>query len=88
MERYIPGISKNFGDYLIPTSLDVPVVEPIIVEDREPSGPFGAKGLGEITCIPTAAAISNALRAATGKRFFELPLSAERIYERLREPSK
>jgi CO/xanthine dehydrogenase Mo-binding subunit len=88
MEHYLPGQTRNFGEYLIPTSCDVPRVIPIIVEDPESSGPFGAKGLGEVTCIPTAAAIANAVSNATGMRFYQLPLTPERVYEAFKRMDK
>jgi CO/xanthine dehydrogenase Mo-binding subunit len=81
----VPGCTRNFGEYLIPTSCDAPRVIPIIVEDHEFSGPFGAKGLGEVTCIPTAAAIANAIGNALGIRFYGLPVTPERIYEAFKE---
>jgi hypothetical protein len=47
MEEYIPGRTENLQDYLIPTIGDVPPIDTYIIEDREPLGPFGAKGIGE-----------------------------------------
>jgi CO/xanthine dehydrogenase Mo-binding subunit len=67
-------------DYKAPTSLDVPYeINSIIVEAEDPDGPFGAKGCGEIGINVVAAAIANAVTAATGKRFNTLPLKPERI---------
>ena len=66
MEEYIPGRTENLHDYLIPTIGDVPPIETILVEVPDPEGPFGAKGLGEHVLIPTAPAILNAIRHATG----------------------
>jgi CO/xanthine dehydrogenase Mo-binding subunit len=68
MEEYLPGRTDNLHDYLIPTVGDVPEVECLLVEDPEPSGPYGAKGVGEPALIPTAPAILGAIRAATGVR--------------------
>ena len=65
------------------SDLDVPAVECIIVEDAEPLGPFGAKGIGEPALIPTAPAIVNALHHATGVRIRELPLLPHRVREAL-----
>ena len=67
MEEYIPGRTENLHDYLIPTIGDVPPIETILVEVPDPEGPFGAKGLGEHVLIPTAPAILNAIRHATGR---------------------
>ena len=69
MEEFFPGRTENLHDYLIPTIGDVPPIE--IDPDRgcrRPSGPFGAKGIGEQALIPTAPAILNAIRHATGVR--------------------
>jgi len=52
MEEFTPGKTASMGDYHIPTSLDMPEIIPIIVEDQEPTGPFGAKGVGEPALIP------------------------------------
>ena len=57
MEEYLPGRTENLHDYLIPTVGDVPPIETVIVEDAEPLGPWGAKGIGEPALIPTAPAI-------------------------------
>lgn len=75
--------NNNFTDYLLPTSLDVPEVVSIIVEDGEPTGPFGAKGVGEPSLIPTAAAIANAVYDAIGVRIFSLPITPEKVLEAL-----
>jgi CO/xanthine dehydrogenase Mo-binding subunit len=79
MEAFEPGKTKSMKDYIIPTCADMPVVVPIIVEDAEPSGPFGAKGVGEPALIPTAPAIINGLSAALGERIHTLPANLERV---------
>jgi CO/xanthine dehydrogenase Mo-binding subunit len=81
MEEYVPGESDSFVNYLIPTLKDVPEVIPILVEDPEPTGPFGAKGVGEPALIPTAPAILNAIADAIGERIYDLPASLERVRE-------
>ena len=81
MEEFVPGQTLSFKDYLIPTCADMPEIVPIIVESPEPSGPFGAKGVGEPALIPTAPAIINALANALGKRIYELPANLERVLE-------
>ncbi|MFB0493727.1 aldehyde oxidoreductase [Methylobacterium sp. OAE515] len=75
MEKFIPGETESFADYLIPTIEDVPPIDVYIVEDREPLSSVGAKGVGEPALIPTAPAILNAIRDATGVRVTELPVS-------------
>ena len=68
MEEYLPGRTENLHDYLIPTIGDVPEIECILIEDREPLGPSGAKGVGEPGLVPTAPAILGAIHHATGVR--------------------
>ena len=68
MEAYVPGRTDNLHDYLIPTVGDAPEIECLLIEDPEPSGPFGAKGVGEPALVPTAPAILGAIRHATGAR--------------------
>lgn len=79
MEEFIPGKTESFDNYYLPTSMDMPEVEAIVVEDREPTGPFGAKGVGEPALIPQAAAIVNAIKDATGVRMRQLPCDIERL---------
>jgi aldehyde oxidoreductase len=79
MEEYLPGRSENLHDYLIPTVGDMPDIEVIIVEDREPLGPYGAKGIGEPALIPTAPAILGAIRHATGVRLTRVPATPDRV---------
>jgi CO/xanthine dehydrogenase Mo-binding subunit len=92
MEEFVPDETTSFVNYLIPTSKDVPEVIPIIVEDKEPTGPFGAKGVGEPALIPSAPAILNAIADAIGERIYHLPASLERVLEaaqkRMHENSK
>jgi aldehyde oxidoreductase len=72
-------VSENLHDYLIPTVGDMPEIEVIIVEDAEPLGPYGAKGIGEPALIPTAPAILGAIRHATGARITRLAATPERV---------
>lgn len=76
--------TPNFATYLIPTIMDAPDIEVVAVETYEKTGPFGAKGVGEIALVPVAAAISNAINDATGARFFALPITPERVFNALR----
>ena len=85
MEEYLPGRTENLHDYLIPTVGDVPEIEVIIVEDEEPLGPFGAKGVGEPGLVPTAPAILGAIRHATGVRVTRVPALPHRLRAALRE---
>ena len=79
MEEFIPGRSENLHDYLIPTIGDMPEVETIIVEEQDAHGPYGAKGLGEHVLIPTAPALFNAIRHATGACITHAPATPDRV---------
>ncbi len=85
MEEYIPGRTENLHDYLIPTIGDVPPIETILIEIPDPEGPFGAKGLGEHVLIPTAPAILNAIRHATGVLVTKIPATPSRIRAAIRD---
>jgi aldehyde oxidoreductase len=84
MEEYVPGRTENLHDYLIPTIGDVPEIETILVEVPDPEGPFGAKGLGEHVLIPTAPAILNAIRHATGVLVTTVPATPSRVLAAIR----
>ncbi len=88
MEEYIPGRTENLHDYLIPTFGDVPPVESLLIEVPDPEGPFGAKGLGEHVLIPTAPAILNAIRHATGAVITRLPALPHRVLDALHRVSQ
>lgn len=75
--------TDNLSTYLLPTALDISEVETIIVEDPEPLGPWGAKGIGEPAIIPTAAAIANAVSNALGKPVNEIPINPEMVLDLL-----
>ena len=81
MEEYVPGRTENLHDYLFPTIGDVPEIECLLVEDPEPLGPYGAKGIGEPALIPTAPAILNAVYHAAGVRLRRLPILPHRVRE-------
>lgn len=80
-------LTPSFTKFLIPTSQDAPEIVTYIVEDPDPKGPFGAKGLGEGPIIPTAAAIVNAVYDAIGVRITSLPITPEKILEELTKQS-
>ena len=71
--------TKNFDDFLIPSSFDMPEMEVTIYESDDPVGPFRAKSVGELGIELMAPAVANALYNATGKRIRELPLNLERV---------
>ena len=76
-----PGLTT----YLLPTAGDMPEIDTIIIENPEPEGPWGAKGVGEPSIIPTAAAIANAISHAVGKPVNHLPVTPEMILDILKE---
>lgn len=79
MEEFHPGRGENLHDYLIPTIGDAPVIETILIETPNAIGPFGAKGIGEQALIPTAPAIFNAIRHATGVVVRRAPATPDRL---------
>lgn len=85
MEEYLPGRTENLHDYLIPTFGDVPPIESLLIEVPDPEGPFGAKGLGEHVLIPTAPAILNAMRHASGARITRVPALPHRVRQALED---
>jgi CO/xanthine dehydrogenase Mo-binding subunit len=79
-------INPNLVDYVLPSLGDMPqVIDSIAVEVPDPSGPFGAKGIGESALIPVAPAIANAVFDAVGVRIKDLPIKAEKIFLALEE---
>ncbi|HEX5828817.1 MAG TPA: molybdopterin cofactor-binding domain-containing protein, partial [Candidatus Limnocylindrales bacterium] len=85
MEEYLPGRTDNLHDYLVPTVGDAPEITVLLVEDPEPAGPFGAKGVGEPALVPTAPAILGAIRDATGARLTRVPATPDRVLAAVRE---
>jgi len=79
MEEYVSGRTDNLHDYMIPTFGDVPPITVHIIEDAEPLGPYGAKGVGEPALVATAPAILNAIHDAAGVRIRQIPATPERV---------
>jgi CO/xanthine dehydrogenase Mo-binding subunit len=79
------GVQSNpsLADYVLPTSMDTPPVDVIIVDNYDPTGPFGAKGVGEPILVPTAPAILNAIYDAVGVRLHSLPATPEKVLKAL-----
>jgi CO/xanthine dehydrogenase Mo-binding subunit len=80
--------TPGFAKYILPTSLDVPHVTSVIVEDPDPIGPLGVKGIGEPAMVPTIPAIMNAIYDAVGVRITSLPASPEKVRQLLREKER
>lgn len=86
--QYAPDgepLTAGFLDYKIPTSLDLPNIEPLVVEEADEEGPFGARGVGEPPILAMAPAIANAIYDAVGVRLTSLPITAEKVRQALRE---
>lgn len=83
----IPTVT-DFAHYHLPTAEDAPEIMPLIVEDPFSAGPYGAKGVGEITSIPTAPAILNAIYNACGARLFEIPATPERVLAAIKKTAR
>jgi len=77
-------LTPSFSEYLLPTSMDVPDVETILIESGEGVGPFGAKGVGEPSVCSVAPAICNAVYDAIGVRIYDLPLTPEKIVKAIK----
>jgi CO/xanthine dehydrogenase Mo-binding subunit len=72
--------NANFLDYRMPTTLDTPMIEAVIVATPNPTGPHGARGVGEIPIVTPVAAIGNAIYHATGLRLYQTPFTPERVW--------
>jgi CO/xanthine dehydrogenase Mo-binding subunit len=72
-------LTRSFAEYQVLRAADMPKIETVILDSEEPTGPFGAKGLGEASVVPIAPAVANAFAHATGVRPHELPLTPERV---------
>ena len=73
--------NSSFLDYRMPTSLDLPMIDTVIVEVANPTHPYGVRGVGEVPIVPPMAAIANAIHQATGVRMNQLPMSPGNILE-------
>lgn len=74
-------LNPNLLDYKIPTMMDLPDLRAGFVESNDPTGPYGNKALGECPCIPAAPAVRDALLDATGVKFYEAPMTPQRLFE-------
>jgi CO/xanthine dehydrogenase Mo-binding subunit len=71
--------NASFTDYLIPTTLDMPPVVSVLIEEAEPDAPYGVKGVGEPPTVVSTAAVVAALRAATGRELNRVPVRPDDI---------
>lgn len=78
-------VNPNFANYRLPKSIGTIPIHTILVETNDPEGPFGAKGMGEASLLPTSAAIANAIYDAVGVRIKELPITPDKVLKALKE---
>ena len=78
-------MNSSFLDYRMPTSLDLPMIDTVIVETPHPGHPYSVRGVGELPLVPPMAAIANAINNAIGARMTSLPISPGRVFEALEE---
>ena len=76
-------LNPSLLDYRIPTCLDLPMIDTVIVEVPNPGHPYGVRGVGEAPIVPPLAAVANAVSHAVGKRMTQLPMSPPRLLEAL-----
>jgi CO/xanthine dehydrogenase Mo-binding subunit len=76
-------LNTYLSEYIAPLVTEMPEIDYRIIEVPEPSGPFGAKGVGEITTVPVAPAIANAVADAIGLRLTEIPMTPEKVWKAL-----
>ena len=76
--------NPGFLDYRMPVASDLPMIDTVLVEVPNPAHPYGVKGVGEAPIVPPLAAVANAVRDATGKRFTQLPLTPDRVHAGLK----
>ena len=80
--------TPSLSEYLIPTALDLPITQAIVLESGTGMGPFGAKGIGEPSLTPAAPAVANAVADALGVRIHSLPLTPEKVLAAVRGASE
>ncbi len=78
-------VNPNFANYRVPRSIGIPQMHSILIETNDPQGPYGAKGMGEASLLPTSAAIANAIEDACGVRIKELPITPAKIIAELKK---
>jgi CO/xanthine dehydrogenase Mo-binding subunit len=75
--------NASFLDYRMPTSLDLPMIDTIMVEVANPGHPYGVRGVGEVPIVPPPAAVANAIYRAVGVRMRQLPMSPGRVTKQI-----
>ena len=78
-------VNSSMLDYRMPTSLDLPMIDTVIVEVANPAHPYGVRGVGEVPIVPPLAAIANGIYNATGVRMTELPMNPAAVLKAMAE---
>ncbi len=78
-------LNASYLDYRVPTMLDLPMIDTILVEHANPDHPFGVRGVAEISVVPPLGALANAIYAAVGVRMRDLPMAPHKIVKALQE---
>ena len=78
-------VNASFLDYRMPTTLDLPMIDTVLVEVPNPGHPYGVRGVGEVPIVPPPAALANAIYRATGKRMKNLPMSPTYVLSQLEQ---
>jgi len=78
-------VNTSFLDYRMPTTLDLPMIDTVLVEVPNPGHPYGVRGVGEVPIVPPPAALANAIYRATGKRMTHLPMSPGYVLSKMLE---
>jgi CO/xanthine dehydrogenase Mo-binding subunit len=73
-------LASNLGEFKLPAAPDIPALRTVLVEGGKGAGPANVKAIGELTNVPVAAAVANAVANAVGARVRDLPITAERVY--------
>jgi len=72
-------VNASLLDYRMPTALDLPMIDCVLIENHYPSHPYGVRGVGEVPIVPPAAALEDAIYHAIGLRLYELPMSPPKV---------
>ena len=72
-------LNSSLLDYRMPTALDLPMIDAVMLEVPNPAHPFGVKGVGEANIVPPLAALANAIHDAVGVRMYDLPMNPQAV---------
>jgi CO/xanthine dehydrogenase Mo-binding subunit len=81
-------LNSSLLDYRMPTALDLPMIDAVMVEVANPGHPYGVRGVGEVPIVPPAAALANAIYQATGVRMLALPMNPAKVTAEMQAKAK